>query len=511
MQLSHWFNLTTRPPLISFILNGLAGASMVLAFAPFDLYYFIIPGLLWLLWDIKALSPLACFWHCLWFFGGFFGAGISWVFVSINTYGNANLIVSVGLTTAMVLLLALVQTIPFALMQRYCAKALSHRAYYLLFVPSAFVLIEWLRSFIFSGFPWLYLGHSQIDSLLGGWAPVLGSLSMSFLLYLSAGCLYLLIGTALTKRTKGQLIGSLALLLSILASSFVLNSWQWVKVTDKQLRVSLIQPSVPQELKWMPEQRVKTLQYLEAKTKTLDSQLVIWPEAAVPALKHQVTDYLERVSAHALQREQAVITGIVVKEQDKKLYNATIALGTAKGSYYKQHLVPFGEYMPLKFMFQWLLDFLHIPMSNFTQGSDQQLGHQLAGWNIGMAICYEIIFPNLVARQIKDKDLLITVSNDAWFGDSIGPYQHMQIARVRAKENGIPVIRATNDGISGFINHQGQLISSMAKFQRGSLTAEIHAVTGETPYRLLGPNFSLMLILLVPMALLGIALKKSLL
>ncbi len=486
-----WIDRLAKGSWLNTLLTFVAGASMIAAFAPFSLWYLIFPGLLFYILPLQSLTIKQTFYRGLWFNIGFYGAGVSWVHVSIHRFGHAPLFLSVSLTLIFIVLLSLFATFSGVLLNRYFSH-LSIKYYFLAGFPFCWILFEWFRSWFFTGFPWLNLGHSQIDSYLSSAAPLMGSAAVSFLIVLIVG----LIAVSIREGIKGARFSAIILFIILISISY-LQQFEWVKVTDKTLSVSLIQPNIPQQIKWQREQRGQTLQYFQQLTETLDSQLIVWPEAAIPALAQSVSNYLSIIDNATGLKSQAVLTGIPVRDGDR-LYNAAIMLGDGKGKYYKQHLVPFGEYVPLEAQLRGLIELFDLPMSSFSSGSNNQPPLTLADWNIGMALCYEIIFQDIVANQITGANLLVTLSNDAWFGDSIGPYQHLEIARMRALENGIPLIRATNDGISALIDHQGKITGKLGKFEQGVLSGTITAVSGKTLYRQLGPLWSYFILMLIP-------------
>ncbi len=473
------------------LLTLIAGASMVGAFAPFNDWLLIFPGLIWFILPLQSLSAKQAFYRGLWFHIGFYGAGLSWIHVSIHRFGHAPLFLSVTLTLGLIILLSLFSSLSFALLNRFFRK-LDTKYYFLAALPFCWLVFEWLRSWFLTGFPWLDLGQSQVDGPLSVLAPLLGSSAITLFLITIAGLLAYSIRAGFS-GLKFTILPWIFIIISVV----VLHQIQWVKMTDKQLTVSLIQPNIPQEKKWLPEQRKATLNYFSRKTAQLDTQLVVWPEAAIPALADRVVTYLQMIAKHASKKSQTVLTGIPVRE-DGKIYNAAILMGEGTGTYFKQHLVPFGEYVPLESWLRGLISLFDLPMSSFSSGSSDQPPLQVNGWNIGMALCYEIIFQDIVHQQISDAELLVTLSNDAWFGDSIGPYQHLEIARMRALENAIPVIRATNDGISALIDHQGRIIEQLGKAESGILSGKITAVEGKTFYRQIGPSLAYFILLLIP-------------
>jgi len=251
-----------------------------------------------------------------------------------------------------------------------------------------------------------------------------------------------------------------------------------------------MQGNIPQEKKWLKEYRPVSLDTYRQLNRNANSELIIWPETAVPYFKHQVTDWLDETERQ-LKPEQGLITGIPYYDHKSPvnapiLHNTVIGLGRAAGQYHKQKLVPFGEYVPLQDYLRGLIEFFNLPMSNFRPGPEQQAPLTFKDLTLWPAICYEIAYPAFIASNIehenRQQDIIITISNDAWFGDSIGPKQHLQIAQMRALENSRYVLRATNTGLTAVIDEKGQIRESMPDFVAGGLNAKAMAQTGLTPY-----------------------------
>ncbi len=490
-QLTLMFERLLANRFTKLFITVLAGASLVLAFAPFNYWYLVFPGLIWLVLPLQKLNIRQTLKRGLVFNIGFYGAGISWIHISVHRFGEAPLWLSIFLTSILIFLLSLFSTTALLILNHFFSK-MNQRIYFLVALPFSWLFMEWTSTWFLTGFPWLNLAYSQINSPLISLAPLMGSAAISLLIVFIAGILSLLIleGKSFIRFASFSMIfivGSLAYTAQI----------PWVHPTDKTLSISLIQPNISQDKKWKIEERIKTLEYFRDTTDTLDAQLVIWPEGAVPALARSVSNYLLNVDIKARKKSQAVLTGIAVLEGDD-IYNATLMLGSGEGKYYKQHLLPFGEFVPFESVLRGLIALFDLPMSSFSEGSDDQPLLTVGDWNIAMALCYEIIFQDIVANQLEGADVLITLSNDAWFGDSLGAYQHLEIARMRAIENGVPVIRATNDGISAVIDHRGKIQAKLVKFEKGVLSQTITAIDGKTPFRNLGPALSFLILLSIP-------------
>lgn len=463
---------------------------------------------------LQKQSAWQCWWRSLWFGCGMFGVGVSWVYVSIHDYGNASPLLAALLTGLFVVGMAAIFALPFFFYSQF-------NRYTLLTFPAFWLLNEWWRSWFLTGFPWLYLGYGHLDTWLAGWAPIIGVWGVSWIVALTATYLALLVAR-LTKQSPvtpgknsapansqvapndtntearpkaGQQsaiqllpIGIFISLLWLVGAG--LSSVSWTQpVHNSAFRVSAIQPAFPLAMKWAPQQRETILNQLRNKTiqLTSNSDLIVWPESAIPALEQDVQPYLSNLHTELAQKNIGLITGIATTNRNNGNYhNSVIGLGTANGRYHKQHLVPFGEYVPLEQWLRGLIAFFDLPMSHFSRGSHQQTPIAFGDTPLGNAICYEIAYPLLVSEQAAQSQVLITLSNDTWFGTSIGPKQHAAIARMRALESGKPLIRATNDGISALMSPKGKITSTIEPFQPGVLSGEVIPYSGKTPFQQIG-------------------------
>ncbi|WP_343856233.1 apolipoprotein N-acyltransferase [Aliiglaciecola litoralis] len=421
---------------------------------------------------------------------GWFGAGISWVHVSIADFGGIPLAGSLTLMFLLCSYLALFPATFCWLLKRYMPVR-----NWLLAAPLLWFLIEWIRSWLFTGFPWLSLGYSQIDSPLAGWMPLIGETGVSALL------IALSMSMALGVMRK-NLTAPLIIAITTFVGGWVLSMQQWVSVSKQPISIAMVQGNIKQELRWAPEQQLPTMQKYQRMTdQHWHNHLIIWPEAAVPQLESTAESFLQNLDQKAAQADTGLITGIVnYNFNSRQAFNNLIVLGKRHiedveghysylhaNRYDKHHLLPFGEFVPFEDWLRKLGPIFDLPMSSFTRGNYLQANLIANGVSLAPAICFEIAFPRQIAANLtKDTDFIITVSNDAWFGGSHGPDQHLEIARARAKEFAVPVLRATNNGITAFIDHQGNIISRLPQFEAGVLSADISPTKGNTPYRLIG-------------------------
>ncbi len=450
------------------------GGLLVAAFAPFDQGWLAAP-LMALLFVLLQQAPSAGRAARLGYaFGlGLLGLGVFWLRISIGQFGG----IPPGLGVLITLLFILAVALFFALagaLAWWLGAGRGRRFFMLVAAPLAWLLVELLRARLLTGFPWLSLGYSQIDLPLAGLAPLLGVFGVGLAVSLSAGLLNL--------WRAWWALPALALLW---AGAAGLGRLDWTRPRGEPLPVALVQGNIPQREKWLPSRFAPTLAaYRRLSDSVPGARLLVWPETAIPAFDDQVRErVLDPLDRAMRARGADLLTGIVARRPDGRYHNAMLALGVSgRQAYYKHHLVPFGEYLPLRPLLQPALDFLSIPMSNFSPGGGPGRTLYLAGWRVGVDICYEDAFGDELIRALPRAAFLINASNDAWFGDSLAPHQHLQIARMRALETGRWLLRATNTGISALIGPHGRVRRRAPQFREAVLAGEIQPMQGATPY-----------------------------
>lgn len=472
-----------RPVAAAFV-----GALTTLAFAPYQLWPLALLSpllLLALLYQQSARHALAI--GYAWGLGQF-ATGISWVHVSIDNFGGMPKIASVFLMALLVGYLSVYSALWAWSLNRFFPR--SNRSRYLLAAPVLWLIFDWLRGWVMTGFPWLWLGYSQIDSPLANFAPLGGVELLTLLIMMCAGALMY----AIVHRAWSTIM----LPLVIFATGYGLRNINWVTPNpDSKTTVALIQGNIPQELKWKPSQRWPTImKYTDLSRENWDADIIVWPEAAIPAFEFEIPSYLRNLDEAARLNHSAIVTGVVNMGQNKKFYNSILSLGsTPYGDYeydpteryHKHHLLPFGEFVPFERILRPLAPFFNLPMSSFSRGAFVQPNIVANGRHMAPALCYEIIFNEQVRQNVTDEtDFILTLSNDAWFGRSIGPLQHMEIARMRALELGKPLIRSTNNGVTAVTDYKGNVLTQLPQFETGVLRAELESTSGQTPYRLVG-------------------------
>lgn len=461
----------------------IAGALTVAAFAPYDIgpLAAVGPALLFLGW-LGAASAGRAAWRGYLFGLGLFGFGVSWVYNSLILFGGGVELLAAPFTALFVAVMAIFPAVMGWAAWRMRPLSLGLRV--LLAWPALWVLFEWLRSTLFTGFPWLLLGDSQVGFAPSGLAPLVGTLGVSWLMALLGGLLALVLSAE--GHGRQRLVG--ALLIPVLwLGSGALRAVHWTRPDGAPLRVSLIQGNVAQRLKFSARVFDATLtRYRDMTRAHWDSRLIVWPETAVPALYSYVeSNYLGPLAAAAKRHGDAIVLG-VFRRRGRHIYNAVVGLGsTPPEFYYKHHLVPFGEYMPLKGILGWLYKDLKVPMAGLSPGHGGYIIHA-AGMPIGISVCYEVAYGGLVIRALPQAKLLINVSNDAWFGNSIEPAQQLQMARMRAVETGRYMLASTNSGVSGVVAPSGRILALGARNRVVAVTANVRPMVGATPYVRLG-------------------------
>ncbi len=471
-----------------------AGAITPLAFAPVAAWPLAIVSLFLLFLTWLDAAPKRAAWRGGLWGVGCFGLGINWIFISVHTYGYVPYVLALLITAALVLFMSLYPALVGYLLGRFFPvkhERLYSRFKILLVLPALWVLVEWFRGWFMTGFPWLVMGYSQLDSPLAGLAPIMGVYGVSWLLALSAGLI-----VALVLERKRWWTYAIALPV-LWGTSWAVNQINWTQASAPPLAVTLLQGNIPQDLKWHPSVRQPTIDlYTEMTRASWGSDLIIWPESALPAFRYEVKALVEDLNIEAQEHNTDLLIGVL--DMDKtygRYYNSMMSLGQSQGVYYKQHLVPFTEYLPLKELLGNLVRFMQVPMSDFSSGGDEQPLLEVAGQKVGISICFEDAFGEEVIRTVPEASLLVNVSNDAWFADSWAPAQHLQIARMRSLETGRYLMRATNTGMTAVIDHKGQIIAQAPQFEVFALKATVVPHQGTTPYVLFG-NWLIVFILL---------------
>ncbi len=468
--------------MFSALIALLAGLLLPFAFAPYGVWPCALLSLAVLFVSWRGATPKAAAW-CGFAYGlGAFGHGVTWIQVSIHKFGLPLYSFSVSMTALFVVIMALYPMLAGWLTRRLPATSESARA--LLLAPALWVLMESLRGVLFSGFPWLIVGYGQTDSWFAGYTPLAGALGTSLAVALCAGAgASLFAGWREGSGERRTALLAAVCLLTLPAAGALLSRVEWTESLGAPLSVALVQGAVPQAIKWQPEYRGATLElYSQLSEPHWGKEVVIWPETAIPAFPADIKDFLDVMGTRAREAGTAFLLGMPTGDPRGRYFNSLVMLGVAEGRYDKHHLVPYGEYLPMETLLRPLLDFLLIPMSSFTAGKARQAPLAAGRLKFGASICYEDAYGSEVRKPLPEANVLVNVSDDAWFGDSLAPHQHLEIAQVRALEAGRPMLRATNTGISAIIDHRGRVRARSPQFKTFVLTGEADARVGATPY-----------------------------
>ena len=373
----------------------------------------------------------------------------------------------------------------------------------LILFPAIWLLGDWLRGWLLTGFPWLYLGTAHTDGPLAGLAPLTGVHGLTFWIVVTGAAAYGVWWLILAgRKTAAGATAAIAVLPWLLAPA--LNQVSWTSISEEPKSFAAMQGNIPQQIKWDPEfLKDQIVAYLGMTEEHWDKDIILWPETAIPIPQDQAGKIIDHIEER-LGENSTLISGIPWygysgEIEDYTFHNSILAAGGGEGMYHKQKLVPFGEYVPLQGLLRGLIGFFDLPMSSFTPGPGQQSGLSATDTRLMPYICYEVAYPDFVAFNARNTGMLVTISNDGWFGDSIGPLQHLQLARMRALETGRYMLRGTNNGVTAIINEKGQITERIPQFQRAVLTGEVFSATGSTPYMQTGswPVLTLAVILIV--------------
>ena len=456
-----------------------AGLLAVFGFAPFGIFPLTVFSLavLFTQW-LRAENARTAAWIG-WLFGfGLFGAGIGWIYIALHDYGEMPFILALLATALFAAFLAL-----FPAAVGYAQARLQAPIWIrlTLVMPALWALVEWLRGLIFTGFPWLTMGYSQVAaSPLAGYAPLLGVYGVSLVVAVSAGLFSLLWVARWSKQ--GKVAWTVVAMLWIVG--VILHEVEWTQPQGEPIKVSLAQGNIPQDMKFREDMLVGTLETYRKLVQQSDARLIILPETALPLPRREIPEnYAAILHDHVRKNGGDIIIGEFENEHGF-YYNSVFTLGTAESqSYRKNHLVPFGEFIPLRPVLGWLINgVLNIPMGDLARGGIAQPPLNVAGQKVAVNICYEDAFGEEIIRPLPAATLLVNVSNDAWYGNSHAAMQHNQLSQMRALETGRMMLRATNTGVTSIIGRSGRILQMLPQHEEGLLTGEVQGYVGSTPY-----------------------------
>ena len=479
------------------IITMLAGAMCVFAFAPFGWWPLEILGLATLFYQVLRSADVKSAGLIGWAFGfGWTAAGTHWLYVSLHDFGA----MAAPIAVAAVLLLAWGMGFYVALAMGGAAWlrkrwSLPLPAANLLVLPAMWALFEWVRAWLFTGFPWMSSGYAHNHSPLAGYAPVIGVYGLGWLAAIIAGALLLLL-----HRTR---IKAAVLIVAIGAVGVGLTYLQWTYPEGKPISVRLLQGNIPQSEKFDGARVIETMKLYHDAITAAPADLIATPETAIVMLPQQLPpDYLPGIAQFLTQTNSNLILGIPMADSQTAYFNSVIGLTPRQGSGYyrydKHHLVPFGEFIPLGF--RWFVNLMSIPLGDQTSGADIQPAFPIKDQRVLPNICYEDLFGEEIAAQLnhpaqgqKPATMLLNVSNLAWFGDTIAIPQHLQISQMRTLETGRPMLRATNTGATAIIDGHGVIRHQLKVNTFGTLAANVQGMAGSTPFIIWGNKLFLLL------------------
>ncbi len=450
--------------------------------------------LFWLWQDAtpRRAATLGFFFGC-----GTFVAGTYWLYISIHGFGKAPVWLAIALMAALVALMASYTALLGYVAARWFPAQGALR--WLVALPAGWVLLEWLRGWLLSGFGWLSLGYSQTDTWLAAWAPIGGVYLLSAWLLVMAGALVMWRCDARRRRALPIIVLSVPWLCGLL-----LGRVEWTRVSGAEVEVAIIQGAVPQDQKWLDANRETTLRlYRDLTLSALGTPLIVWPEAAAPDLANNLVPYLRDLANAAESRGSSLLLGLIraeppadqaetrgdpdrVRPAEPRYFNSLLAFGEDVVWYDKHHLVPFGEFFPVPEVVRRWMRLMSLPYSDFTRGAQHQSPLQMAGLALSASICYEDAYGSSQLPAVRESTALVNVTNDAWFGRSTARHQHLQISRMRAIEAQRFMIRAANDGISAVIGPRGEFIARAPDFETTVLKARVTPRSGTPPYLVSG-------------------------
>lgn len=474
--------MINKRSLFSYVTAFLCGTLMTLAFAPFSIFPFAVLALAGLMILTEKANPTRASWLGYWFGIGLFSTGVYWIYISISRFSDVPAPIAAFLTATLISFFACYPAIACYLANRYFAD--THQGRNVFALPALWVMLEWARCWLFTGFPWLMIGYSQTNSPLKGFAPLFSVYGVSLAVALSSGLLVQAIYYLKNKYYQRGYYHLLALT-ALWIGGALLALIPWTETKGNAIQISLVQGNIPQAIKWSPDYVDFTLKRYADLTKPLlgKSKLIIWPEAAIPLAFNDALGYLGELSTAAKQTNSDVVVGVPIQTENRDgYYNAMISVGSDKNVYFKRQLVPFGEYVPFKKWLSRALDILHAPMAEMVAGKQNQASMTLDGLKFDVNICYEVAYPELIRTPDRNINFILTSSNDAWFGHSSAQAQHLQMAAMRAIELARPLLFVSNDGITAYINEKGIIESAAPTHTPTVLTVNVTPRVGLTPW-----------------------------
>jgi apolipoprotein N-acyltransferase len=484
-----------------------AGIGTSFAFAPYELPFlaWLGPALLFLLWEYE--SPREAAGTGFWFGAALFGAGTWWIYTAIHEFGQAPAWLALFLVGSLLAIKGAYYALLGYVVLRIAPDPSPGRS--LLLIPAGWTLMDWLRGWLFTGFPWLQLGYSQSDTPLASLTTLGGIHLVTFAVAVFAGAIIVIF----FQGGRGR-FAAIALAAAFWVGGWFLDGREWTRPVGKPIDVALLQGAIPQDEKWLVENRSATLdKFRELNREALGARIIVWPESSIPVLAHEAAPYLAAIRAESVARGSDVLIGLLNFDlQTGEIRNGLYAMSSSgDGWYYKRRLVPFGEYFPVPAVVRNWMRLQSLPYYDMTPGAEHQPLLRAGGQRLAATICYEDAYGAEQLAALTTATLLVNATNNAWFGDSSAPHQQLQMARFRALEAGRFLFRSTSNGITAVIGPDGKVVSRIAQFKAGILRAKVQPRTGLTPYARTGnwPVLSFAFLVLIAFAIVRLRSRRD--
>ncbi len=410
--------------------------------------------------------------------------GISWINISLISYGSMNIFSSFIVTFILIIIISA----PYALIGFFHKSIQNNGFYNLNIIALAFLLADYIKSIILGGFPWLLIGHSQNSTIFNYIYPILGSYFVTYLCVFISAFLY----KTFIKQDKKYIYFSSIFLIAYLLFPESIKYHE--ESSENKISYSIYQPNIYPNQSYNPKEYKKISQkYINYIRKKDSTDITILPETITPYVLMRNNELLREIIASSNDKK-IIIAGFFTQSKDD-IHNSMVVFSDSIALYNKRKLVPFGEYTPWYDTLIKLSQSLAIPLSNITHGSDEQDEIYVKGLKIIPIICFESTFPNIIESSIRN-EIIINISNDSWFGESLAPYQHLQITQIRALEFNRYILRATNTGISAVINNNGVIIDQISNNSEGEMNGFAHVGHNKSIYSQFGDLGILMLLFL---------------
>jgi len=481
-----------RPSALLLATAALAGASSLLSFQPYGWWPLQFLSLAWLFYQVGMSTSVKRATLLGWAFGfGWTLAGVHWLYVFMTRFAHLPAILAVVGLSLLCLYMGLWSAFAAGVATWLRKKwSLPVAAFLLLVLPTTWGVSEWLRGWVFTGFPWASSGYAHDLAPLAGYAPLVGVYGIGILVGVGAGCIAML-----TQRARWPALGLLA---GLMLAGAGLRSVEWTRDTGQPISVRLLQGNIPQDQKFDAAFLASIVERYQGLITASPADLIATPETALPVFPHNLPDgYLDGLQRYATTTGSTLAIGMPLLDGPNQYGNSLIAMSPQPTPYRydKAHLVPFGEFIPPGF--RWVTDMLAIPLNDATRGAALQAPFAVKDQWVLPNICYEDVFGEEIAYQLRNAPqpatVLLNVSNLSWYGQSVAIPQHVQISRMRTLETGRPMLRATNDGATAVIDRRGVITQVLPFYTDGVLSATVRGATGMTPFIRLGSGAFLLL------------------